>query len=308
MAFDSVISTSLSSDRDLLARARRVAAHAVQSGALRPIETTLHHVEQDGVRFVVRMLGGAGGRQAAQRRLEQATVDRPTNANPFLPYDPALFVADLSPTHLCLLNKYPVVAQHLLIVTCAFEPQETLLTLGDFEALIGCTREIDGLAFYNSGKVAGASQRHKHLQLAPFPLDPAGIDAPIEAALDRPVREGAALRSSDLPFPCALCWLPPDAAADAVYMLTAYRTLLTEIGVWDGHEAAPKPYNWLATRRWMLAVPRSAEGVDGMSVNGLGFAGSLLVRHHAQLAWLRSFGPMSALAAVSGVAAEGAPA
>jgi ATP adenylyltransferase len=284
-----------------LTRTRRVAAHALQTGALRPIETTLHHIEQNGVRFIVRMLGSASGRVAAQHRLQQATLSNPANPNPFLPYDPALFVVDLSPTHLCLLNKYPVVADHLLIVTRTFEAQETLLTLADFEALIGCTREIDGLVFYNSSKVAGASQKHKHLQLAPFPLDPTGVDAPIEAVLGLAQHSGDVICLPDLALPHALCWLPSDAALDPVYLLAAYRDLLMAIRVWDGGEAAPMPYNWLATRRWMLAVPRCAESVEGMPVNGLGFAGSLLVRHDAQLAWLRAFGPLSALAAVSGV-------
>jgi len=285
---------------DLAELTRRVSAHAVQTGALQPIETTLHHIAEGGVNFVVRMLGGATGRQAAQQRLQRATVGRSGDDNPFLPHDPALFVDDLSPAHFCLLNKFPVVDRHLLIVTRTFEPQEALLTEADIGALLTCMNAIDGLAFYNSGKIAGASQRHKHLQLAPFPLDPTGVAAPIAAALGSPHHHGAIVHSPHLPFPHALLWLPADIhtmSADAVN--AAYRALLEAIGVWRAGGAMPEPYNWLATRRWMLAAPRCAESIAGVAVNGLGFAGSLLVRDAAQLKWLNTVGPLAVLRAVS---------
>ncbi len=290
--------TESTTDDELWRRVRAVATSAAAAGALQPIKTVVRHVEEAGVRFVVRVLAGAAGRAAAQQRLAQATIERSAVENPFLPYDPALFVADLSPTHVCLLNKYPVVDHHLLIVTRAFEEQETLLSAADFEALWVCMQAIDGLAFYNSGKIAGASQRHKHLQLAPFPLDPAGVDAPIEPALGGSQRLGEIVRSPSLPFRHALLWIDEQLDSPGA-MAAAYRAMLYAIGVWRGEDATPRPYNWLATRRWMLAAPRTRESVDGMSINALGFAGSFLVKDEAQLEWLRAFGPLRALQAVS---------
>jgi ATP adenylyltransferase len=58
------------------------------------------------------------------------------------------------------------------------------------------------------------------------------------------------------------------------------------------------PYNLLLTRRWMLLVPRSRERVASISVNALGFAGSLFVGERAQLNTVRRLGPMSVLRAV----------
>lgn len=54
--------------------------------------------------------------------------------NPFLPYEEDLFVADLSDTHLLLLNKFNVVAHHLLVVTRQFEPQSDLVNAADLDA------------------------------------------------------------------------------------------------------------------------------------------------------------------------------
>lgn len=283
---------------DLWSRVQAIALNAVACGALQPIQTVVCYVEQADIRFVVRMLAGAAGWAAVQQRLARATIERPASENPFLPYEPALFVADLSPTHVCLLNKYPVVNHHLLIVTRAFEEQETLLTQADFEALLLCMRVIDGLAFYNSGKIAGASQRHKHLQLAPFPLDPDGVDVPIEGALGTPRRLGEVVQSPHLPFRHALVWTNGQLAGpDRIAEL--YGAMLRFIGVWEGDNARPKPYNWLATHRWMLAVPRTRESIEGVSINALGFAGSFLVKDEAQLKWLGDVGPLRALQAVS---------
>jgi ATP adenylyltransferase len=49
----------------------------------------------------------------------------------------------------------------------------------------------------------------------------------------------------------------------------------------------------------MLAVPRAREKFEGISVNALGFAGSLFVRDEAEAARVRATGPM-VLAAVAG--------
>jgi ATP adenylyltransferase len=59
------------------------------------------------------------------------------------------------------------------------------------------------------------------------------------------------------------------------------------------------PYNLLVTRDWLLLVPRCREEFAGISINALGFAGSLFVKDREQLATLRSRGPMAVLRAVT---------
>jgi ATP adenylyltransferase len=48
----------------------------------------------------------------------------------------------------------------------------------------------------------------------------------------------------------------------------------------------------------MLVVPRSAEFWEGISVNALGFAGSLFVRDMDQLETVRRRGPFAVLSGV----------
>ncbi|BDI16003.1 hypothetical protein ANSO36C_18050 [Nostoc cf. commune SO-36] len=157
--------------------------HALQCGALLSIPTEFEFVEQDNVRFLVRILSNLNRKKTADEIQKKQSARSGQEFNPFLPYEEDLFVADISGTHVCILNKFNVVDYHLLIITRSFEEQESLLTLEDFTAMWACLANFDGLAFYNSGKTAGASQRHKHLQLVPLPLAPSGTQIPIEPLL-----------------------------------------------------------------------------------------------------------------------------
>ena len=55
-------------------------------------------------------------------------------------------------------------------------------------------------------------------------------------------------------------------------------------------------YNVLMTRRWLLTVPRGAEGDGVVGANALGFAGAFLVRGEAELGHVKSRDPMGILA------------
>ncbi len=307
--------------------------YALSCGALQSIPTQFDFLEQDGVTFLVRSLDTLARKEQAAKQQKTHAATSGKQSNPFLPYEEDLFVAHLSETHLCLLNKYNVVNHHLLIVTRAFEEQETWLNHRDFFALWACMAEIDGLAFYNGGRTAGASQPHKHLQLIPMPLSPQGQSIPIEGLVTKGLMTKGLMtkrlmadhefsqspspqinaRQEDarqeyiqqeldaIPFVHAIAPLnvhpnmPPDQASSQ--LLDAYHHLLKAVG--DGKSVAGDrqtfPYNLLATRRWMMVVPRSQERYASISVNSLGFAGSLFVKDEEQMQILKQAGPMRIL-------------
>jgi sulfate adenylyltransferase (ADP) / ATP adenylyltransferase len=290
--------------RGLIAGSLRTAlrartAGALASGVLRPIETVEEFVEDAGVRFVLRRVSSL-----ARKAEDRQRSHRDTQANPFLPWEPALFVADLTPSHVALLNKFNVIDYHLLIVTREFEHQERLLTRADFEALWVRMAEFDGLGFYNGGEVAGASQPHKHLQMVPLPLASKGPPVPVEPLLEAAPRTGISAVPG-FPFASAFCRLHngierDPAAAEITERL--YLGLLAAVGIspvaCDDGPRQSAPYNLLVTRGWMLLVPRSKECFESISVNALGYAGSLFVRDAAQAARLRAGGPMAVLAGI----------
>lgn len=77
-------------------------------------------------------------------------------------------VAPISPKHTLILNKFYTIKEHAILVTNTYEDQETLLSIEDFEAWQFCISSVKALGFYNSNAIAGASQRHKHMQFIPL--------------------------------------------------------------------------------------------------------------------------------------------
>lgn len=276
--------------------------YALKCGALQSIATNYEFVEQGGIRFLVRILANLIRKDAAKA---PAKTDK--DFNPFLPYEKDLFVADISDTHVCLLNKFNVMEHHLLIVTRAFAEQESWLNFADFQAMWLALAEIDGLAFYNSGSIAGASQRHKHLQLVPLPFVDDTEKMPIAPLLKTAKFEAGIGKIPDLPFVHGLVKFDPslinspDKAAEMT--LKFYFNLQKAVGLLnDSEKISDRPngaYNLLATREWMMIVPRSQEFFQGISINSLGFVGALLVRNQEQKQLLIETGPLNILAAVA---------
>lgn len=276
--------------------------HALASGALQPIETQYDFLYQGEMRFLVRILANLNRKEVAKQAQDKSAADgKPFN--PFLPYERALFVSDLTDTHLCLLNKYNVVDHHILIVTRAFEDQDTWLTLEDFVALGICMAEMDGLGFYNGGTRAGASQRHKHLQLVPLPLLPEGVPLPLDGVIAQEPLPGTPTTLAALPFSHRVLALPenwlqnPETAP--AYLLNGYQNLMAAAGLDLTAPIPNKPYNLLVTRQWMMVVPRCQDSYRSIPVNSLGFAGSLLVKNADQMAILKELGPLTLLCQVA---------
>jgi ATP adenylyltransferase len=271
---------------------------ALACGALRSFDTVQSVIEDGGVPFLVRQAANLARKEEASKLAAKSAADAASAwRDPFSPCEEALRVGDIGERHFLLLNKFNVLAHHLLIVTKDFEPQESLVGEDDFAALFACLDRFDGLGFYNGGTVAGSSQPHKHLQIVPLPLD--GHALPVEPFIEAAHTRGV-FRAPQLAFAHAAAWLDDDAAAN---LHATYLQLMNAIGVQPfdvagvAHQSAP--YNLLVTRRWMLAVPRSVSHVEGVAVNALGFAGSLFVRDDAQRNVVETLGPMKLLAAAT---------
>jgi len=271
---------------------QQTTALAISTGALQSIPTDYETIAENGISFIVRVLVNLV-------RKDRAKKTQSKDFNPFLPYEKDLFVADLTETHLCLLNKYNVVENHLLIITRAFVDQETLLDLDDFIALWTTLAQTEGLAFYNGGKTAGSSVKHKHLQLVPTKMNQ--LEIPIASILKTANSTGKIDR---FPFAHSFSKLDFDWEKSiyeaAEKTLEIYKELLSKIGIFSAsNNKQSAPYNFLMTREWMLIVPRECEYYRGISINSLGFAGALLVRDRQQLQLVKEISPMNILEAVA---------
>ncbi len=283
----------------------RVTERAIAAGALLPVPTEYSFIEDSGIRFLVRVLAGLAQKHDAWKK-QIAASETGKTTNPFLPPEKELTVADISDTHVAVLNKFNVVRHHLLIITRQFEDQESLLTPADFEAFCLCMAEFNGLGFYNGGRAGGASQRHKHLQIIPLPLAPAGPAIPVEPLFPQtpPYELSTVPVFSFLHSFVRLdrrLALSPVEAAKKIFSL--YNIMLSSVGMTISSADSPvrqsMPYCFLATRDWMLLVPRSRESFGDISLNSLAYAGSLFVQSEHVLETLKSCGPLNALRSVA---------
>jgi sulfate adenylyltransferase (ADP) / ATP adenylyltransferase len=275
---------------------RRRSQSALRAGALQPISTRASYIEDRDVEFVVRVSDNLLRKPGAAASWERSRDD-----NPFLPPEPALSIGSLPPHHLAVLNKFNVLENHVLVVTSGFVHQESPLTTADFSAAAVGLGHGGALAFYNAGRIAGASQPHRHFQLVPLPLG-RGTDIPT-AVLFEGAPDGIDT-IAPLRFRHAFSMLDTDPADPDAFgrrCFAAYREALVGLGL--GPEADEQtrlpPYNLLLTARWLLVVPRSTEHVGGISVNGLGYAGSLFVSTTDRLEYVKAAGPMTLLEEVS---------
>ena len=273
---------------ELLRKARDVAAAAKVSGALVPLKTSLTTlIGEAGTNFELRHLLSATPKHL------RAAGPKP---NPFLPWDQRLEVERINDSHVVILNKYPVQASHMLLITQDWQPQTGWLSVDDWHALGRIDATTTGLWFFNSGPDAGASQPHRHLQLLPR-----AAGEPICARQSWFESHAAGTTSLvDDPLLRSCRVVPLTSALKGEMLYRMYLTLAADLGLGDpSNDHRPKgAYNLLLSRRWMAMVRRRTEGIRGFSVNALGFAGSLLSTEASDREWIQRSGPEALLQAV----------
>eukprot|EP01121_Diplochlamys_sp_Union-15-3_P000845 TRINITY_DN10704_c0_g1_i1.p1 TRINITY_DN10704_c0_g1~~TRINITY_DN10704_c0_g1_i1.p1 ORF type:complete len:274 (-),score=31.15 TRINITY_DN10704_c0_g1_i1:41-862(-) len=219
------------------------------------------------------------------------TKDQPFK-DPFEnPLTQPLFIKEISPTHSLMLNKYNLVEDHVLIVTTKYEAQTCDLNQNDFEALLTCYNEIDGVGFFNCGPKSGSSQPHKHLQFIPLHSD----NLPVCKLLTKEkCKAGEIFSISFFPFLQYCCKLEKPVTAEA--LLSHYNTMLQKISVLD---PPLTNYNFLLLSDWIMLVPRTVDEFEGISVNSLGFTGNIYIKDEELLNKLIQLGPMTLLQKVT---------
>ncbi|KAI8462453.1 MAG: ATP adenylyltransferase-domain-containing protein [Monoraphidium minutum] len=301
--------------QQLWQRVDEVYERAQQTGAALKTDTRtelLRDPSPPGLEFVLRVTTALkakpkGPQQQPAPQQQPGQPPRPQPAapkawvNPFLPYEEALWVGHLSPTHTLLLNKFNVVAKHVLVVTRQFESQADPLNAND----LGATMKVllampqGGVAFYNCGEHSGRSQPHKHLQVVPLPFDERQPPAPpLQAAVGAAAAAAGAaplepLELRCLPFRAYAGLLPEGVTADQLAALSGRLLAACQAGL-----PPPVSYNMLLWRGAMAMVPRSRECAGPCAINSLGFAGTMLLRSAEDLAYTKDTGPLAMLASV----------
>lgn len=197
-----------------------------------------------------------------------------------------------NPTHILVLNKFPVIQNHFILATKPNKSQTDLLEKDDLEITYSCLKEWESsasgaskrlFAFFNSGEHSGASQPHRHLQFLPVE-DMAQLDDRMnwEPLIDKPLDDNNHTtwnadnpKPHDTPFTCYAVDISREPSPDELHQtyLALYRTAAAAVNgqhtessprspnltalQTEGHAAIS--YNLAITTSRMIICPRRSE-------------------------------------------------
>tara|TARA_Y100001968_G_C19424768_1_gene753714 strand:+ start:341 stop:1174 length:834 start_codon:yes stop_codon:yes gene_type:complete len=204
------------------------------------------------------------------------------NHNPFMPWDKNLEIAEINDKHMLILNKYPVQFGHMLLITKQWVPQTNWLDESDFKAIKTVDQDTQGLWFYNSGREAGASQEHRHIQLLPRNTNELycprndwfkkNIDQNNQHLFNKSIFIKKRLLNSDI---------------YNIYLELSQKACLGN----PKKDLRPNtPYNFIISKEWIALIRRLKDITYGFNLNGLAFAGYILITKESDIAWVRKNG------------------
>jgi len=239
-----------------------------------------------------------------------------------------LLIADIpstNPSHILVLNKYPVIKEHFIIATKTNKQQTHVLEEDDLEATYACLkawREAHGpqkrlFAFFNSGEHSGASQPHRHLQFLPVDSmrdgeQSNGWELLIDLILADKPRPSGLLQHSAVPFAHFAFHFPPEPTGPQLHKIYTDLYQLAKTAVDDfissnpnsftlhatDEGASPISYNLAMTTTGMAICPRRSEGsmlrrdegsdIGFVALNGTVLGGTLMVKYQEEWDVLRS--------------------
>jgi len=256
---------------------------AVDQGCLFPLETV--DITKDiysNNDFIIRKL------DLSRFKKEKLIGPR---VNPFDPWEKVLEIAKVGKYHQLILNKYPVQFGHILLITNRWKPQNGWLDINDWRAVKEVNNDTSGLWFFNSGPLAGASQPHRHIQL--LRRDLFEKNCPREDWFLN--FENYENKKEDLYKNIIVKRFNFKLNISDIYK--QYLELSRKIGLGNPlYDLKPKaPYNLIITNSWIAIIKRARDNLFGYSINGLGFAGYILVTSKSNLEYLKTNGPENLL-------------
>lgn len=285
--------------------------NALKSGEVVFQDSTNEYLEEDDIPFVITHAPGLSKKPTREKAPEQDA--RPEGFNPFANPEPTMTVlSDYADGQFnILLNKYPIVHNHLLLTTKEFKsqnsplsPPELIASLKILESLEkASTKNEKFFGFYNCGENSGASQPHKHIQFLKFPENfqpfPNGLVSNEDPFIATSLKEP--LQSKNVPFAHFVLPLEKDASKlyDEDYLAMAFSSLLQRTLTILRDSEKPTAYNVVFTRKWILVAPRSnAYYKDVLGLNSAGFVGLILAKNEELLELIKKDGALNILKAV----------
>ena len=207
--------------------------------------------------------------------------------NPFSPWEKILEIDKIGDKHQLILNKYPVQKGHILLITNKWKPQNGWLDINDWGAIQQVNKDTSGLWFFNSSPIAGASQPHRHFQLLRRSREE------ITCPREKWFLEMNSYQDVNSKLKKNIIVSKFNFLENSSFLFEFYLELCKQLGLGDpiSNKKPIHPYNILITNKWIALIKRKHDHIHGFSINGLGFAGYLLVTEKSNINYLRKFGP-----------------
>lgn len=277
---------------------------ALEAGEVVFKDSTNEYLEDNDTQFVVTYAPSLAKKPTQEKSAEQE--HREEGFNPFLNPDPKMTVLkDYGNGQFnILLNKYPIVHNHILLTTktvksqnSPLSPEELIASLKILESLEkSSTKNEKFFGFYNCGENSGASQPHKHIQFLKFPDNfspfPNGLVSNVDPFIATSTKEP--LQSKNVPFAHYVIPLEKDPKKlyDIDYLGLAFSSLLQRVLTVLRDAEKPTAYNVVFTRKWLLIAPRSDAYYKGkLGLNSAGFIGLILAKNEELLKLIKEDGP-----------------
>lgn len=301
---------------------------AEESGHLLFSQTHLTTIHTAGIPYQLRYCPALANKPSGAPNSDKSTTK--PKFDPFQDPSPELLIAQIpreNPTHVLVLNKFPVIPNHFILATKEWKLQTDVLEKEDLDATYSCIKawgeenKTNGtgpkrlFAFFNSGNESGASQPHRHLQFLPVEAMSQGDlgrwQPLIDTVSSQPTSSGSRyLRWAQVPFAHFALPLPPNPSADTLHSIyiSLYRAAFAAA---QENPGSPPPttsgpaaisYNLAMTDSVMMICPRRSESaripVDSaastgiseagvVALNGTILAGTLMVKAEAEWDELR---------------------
>lgn len=247
--------------------------------------------------------------QSLEHRPEIGTIDK----NPFEKPEPELTVLSSfgnKDEFRIVLNKFPVVPAHFMMVTKQFKSQDTPLSPSELTSTYLLLHKLEAqdlnkkwFAFYNCGPQSGASQPHKHVQFMPLPDNYTPFAEVLANTSGHfiPNQFQEPLQDGNLPFAHFLAKLPEKSTEldEETLALTFLSLLQRTLTVLRDNEAGHISYNVIATTKFIMLIPRSKAKFQGsLGINSCGYMGLILCKNASLVGLVKSEGPLEILSSV----------
>lgn len=212
------------------------------------------------------------------------TLGESSFVDPFNPPEPSLYVQDIGNKYFIVLNKFPIIPEHFLLVTKDFEKQTENLIMDDIAMIWECLDSMKSkhMAFYNCGPQSGASQLHKHIQFISLEDNIISMLYPDEILTNVPDSVEIPWSHPKIPFVHYIFQIiSSPSPEDLINMFS--KLLSFTIKSISALEITEISYNFAMTKQWMFMAPRIVESWNHISINTTGMVGMFLVKSEKEL-------------------------